>query len=94
MTSKLDQNKANAQAFYDLMFTESKPREAVESYAGDHYIQHNPEVGDGKDSLGPRTTTGSSEGPVPRQSVDEGSVSWTSRFQVVFRPTFTNPILM
>ena len=35
-------------AFYELMFNECKPAEAIERYAGDVYIQHNPEVGDGK----------------------------------------------
>ena len=29
-----DENKANAQAFYDLMFNECRPREAIERYAG------------------------------------------------------------
>ena len=45
---KLERNKHNVMAFYDLMFNESKPREAMEKYAGDTYIQHNPGVGDGK----------------------------------------------
>ena len=36
-------------AFYDLMFNQSKPREALERYAGAHYTQHNPHVGDGKE---------------------------------------------
>ena len=47
--SGLAQNKANAQAFYDLMFNQCKPREAIEKYVGDEYIQHNPHVGDGKE---------------------------------------------
>ena len=47
--SNSDQNKQNAQAFYDLMFNQSKPREAIEQYAGAEYIQHNPEVADGKE---------------------------------------------
>jgi predicted SnoaL-like aldol condensation-catalyzing enzyme len=46
-----DRNKATAQAFYDLMFNECRPREAIERYAGATYIQHNPEVGDGKEAF-------------------------------------------
>jgi predicted SnoaL-like aldol condensation-catalyzing enzyme len=42
-------NKAAAIAFYELMFNGCKPREAVELYIGDEYIQHNPHVGDGKE---------------------------------------------
>ena len=44
----LDERKQAAMAFYRLMFNECRPREAVEQYAGDHYIQHNPHVADGK----------------------------------------------
>ena len=46
--SELEKNKSNAQAFYDLMFNQCKPREAIEKYVGDDYIQHNPHVGDDK----------------------------------------------
>jgi predicted SnoaL-like aldol condensation-catalyzing enzyme len=42
-----DQNKANAKAFYDLMFNQCDPARAIELYAGDTYIQHNTEVADG-----------------------------------------------
>ena len=49
--NKLEQNKANAQAFYDLMFNQCKPREAIEQYAGEEYIQHNPHVADGKEAF-------------------------------------------
>ncbi len=42
-------NKRAAIAFYDLMFNQCRPREAIERYAGADYIQHNPHVGDGKD---------------------------------------------
>ncbi len=51
MKSDLEKNKKNAQAFYDLMFNQCQPREAIEKYVGDVYIQHNPEVGDGKEAF-------------------------------------------
>ena len=44
-------NKRNAKAFYDLMFNGCRPREAIEAYVGDRYIQHNPHVGDGKEAF-------------------------------------------
>ena len=44
-----EKNKRNAQAFYDLMFNQCRPREAIEKYVGAEYIQHNPHVGDGKE---------------------------------------------
>ena len=51
MSSDLERNKKSAEAFYDLMFNQCRPREAVKRYVGDRYIQHNPEVGDGKDAF-------------------------------------------
>ena len=48
MTSSLEENKSNAIAFYELMFNQCKPEEAVDKYVGAEYIQHNPHVGDGK----------------------------------------------
>ncbi len=51
MGSNPTKNMETAQAFYDLMFNQSKPREAVERYVGDEYIQHNPEVADGKEAF-------------------------------------------
>ncbi len=47
----LEQNKKNAVAFYDLMFNQCKPAEAIEKYVGDTYTQHNPHVGDGKEAF-------------------------------------------
>ncbi|MDQ4149704.1 MAG: nuclear transport factor 2 family protein [Actinomycetota bacterium] len=47
-SERLERNKAAVMAFYDLVFNESKPAEAIERYAGDVYIQHNPHVPDGK----------------------------------------------
>ena len=46
-----DANKQAAMDFYDLMFNQNKPREAIERYVGDDYIQHNPDVGDGKEEF-------------------------------------------
>ena len=51
MGSNSAKNKENAMAFYDLMFNQCKPREAIERYTGDVYIQHNPHVADGKDAF-------------------------------------------
>ena len=48
MTKRVDQMKRDAKAFYDVMFNECQPREAIDRYAGVIYTQHNPEVADGK----------------------------------------------
>ena len=46
-----ERNKANAVAFYDMMFNQNRPREAVERYVGDEYIQHNPHVESGPEGF-------------------------------------------
>ena len=48
MSDQTSRNKQAALAFYDLMFNQCRPVEAVERYVGDRYIQHNPVVPDGK----------------------------------------------
>ena len=51
MSDQTSRNKQTAIAFYDLMFNQCRPAEAVERYVGDRYIQHNPVVPDGKDGF-------------------------------------------
>lgn len=47
----LERNRTNVLAFYDLMFNQDRPAEAIERYAGAEYRQHNPHVGDGKEAF-------------------------------------------
>ena len=47
----LQRNKNNVKAFYDPMFNQCRPREALERYVGAEYIQHNPGVADGKQAF-------------------------------------------
>lgn len=49
--TRLEDNKQRVVAFYDLMFNQCRPREAIERYAGAEYRQHNPGVGDGKEAF-------------------------------------------
>lgn len=44
----LERKKANVIAFYELMFNNCKPHDAIEQYVGVDYIQHNPHVATGK----------------------------------------------
>lgn len=46
----LEANKQNAIAFYKTAYL-GKPEKAVELYVGNEYIQHNPDVADGKQAF-------------------------------------------
>ena len=47
----VERNKQTAVDFYDLMFNQCKPEEAIDLFTGINYIQHNPQVGDGKQAF-------------------------------------------
>jgi predicted SnoaL-like aldol condensation-catalyzing enzyme len=51
MNEQIERNKRNVTGFYELMFNQCKPAEAVRHFVGDAYIQHNPHVADGKESF-------------------------------------------
>lgn len=51
MTIDFETNKQNAILFDDMMFNKCEPRAAIEQFAGDEYIQHNPHVADGKEAF-------------------------------------------
>lgn len=65
----IEENKRSATEFYSLMFNDCKPREAIEKYAGEQYIQHNPHVADGKEAFINYFETMASEYPGKRVQI-------------------------
>ena len=51
MNEQIERNKRNVTGFYDLMFNQCRPTEAMRLFVGDVYIQHNPHVADGKEAF-------------------------------------------
>ena len=49
--TNLEANRNTVMSFYDMMFNQCRPRDAIEQFTGDTYIQHNPHVGDGKEAF-------------------------------------------
>jgi predicted SnoaL-like aldol condensation-catalyzing enzyme len=47
-TRTSDANKKTVAAFYNMAFNLHQPKEAMEKYVGEKYVQHNPFVADGK----------------------------------------------
>ena len=48
---RLERNKETVTTFYDLMFNQTDPRDAIERYVSAEYIQHNPHVAEGKEAF-------------------------------------------
>ncbi len=50
MIHDLESNKRNAIEFYQMAYM-GEPAEAIKRYVGDEYIQHNPDVSNGKEGF-------------------------------------------
>jgi predicted SnoaL-like aldol condensation-catalyzing enzyme len=51
VSDQLECNKKTVMDFYDLMFNQCRPAEAIQRYVGNACIQHNPHVADGKQAF-------------------------------------------
>ncbi len=50
-TAELEQNKKNVVEFYNMVFVDHQPENAVKQYVGEKYIQHNPFVPNGTEAF-------------------------------------------
>ena len=51
MSEMLERNERNVVDFYDMIFNQCQPAEAIRRFVGVEYRQHNPEVADGKEGF-------------------------------------------
>jgi len=51
MNEQAERNKQTVMSFYDVMFNQCRPEEAIRMFTGDRYIQHNPAVAYGKQAF-------------------------------------------
>lgn len=51
MTSKREKNRKLVEDFYRMAFQENRHEEAIRTYAGPKYVQHNPFVPDGAEGF-------------------------------------------
>jgi predicted SnoaL-like aldol condensation-catalyzing enzyme len=51
VSDQLERNKNTVMDFYDLMFNQCRPAEAIQRYVGNAYTQYNPHVADGKQAF-------------------------------------------
>ena len=56
--SLTERNRTIVERFVDLFYRQRKVRLAFETYGSDHYVQHNPNIADGR------------EAPIPAQSAN------------------------
>jgi hypothetical protein len=68
MDDRLEENKRRVLAFYDLMFNQCRPAEAVERYVGASYTQHTPMVANQKSGRSKRERPSSSGPPEGRRA--------------------------
>lgn len=82
--SALQTNTESVKSFLDLAFNQAKAQQAVDSFVGDEYIQHNPMISDGKEAFvaafaGASALTGDAATKFPR-TIAEGDFVMAQTF--------------